>query len=104
MKGGVVSMENNCIGFPWFRQKDYKKLLDIFMDGHLLPENYDEWIKLAEEGLDRLMKDGFTIEMVNIDPVTFPDWCKEKGLNVDANARIAFSDEFVIQKYMGGSG
>ena len=72
-------MENTCIGFPWFQKKDYKKLLGIFVDSHLMPSTYDEWAKVAEEGVDRLIKDGATVEMVTIDPATFSAWCREKG-------------------------
>lgn len=98
-KGLMMAMENTCIGFPWFERKDYEKLLTIFVDSHLMPNNYDEWIRFAEEGMDRLIKDGATVETVNIDPVTFAAWCREKGLNTDGKARIAFSDEVVSRKH-----
>jgi hypothetical protein len=92
-------MGNNCVGFPWFHRKDYEELLKIFIDSDLMPKAYDEWILLAEEGLDRLIKDGLTVKKVNINPETFPAWCEAKGLNIDAKARIIFADDYIAWKY-----
>jgi hypothetical protein len=92
-------MENKHIGFPWFHRKNYEKLLNIFTDCHLMPKTYDEWLKFAEEGIDRLSCDGFTIEIVYIDPKTFPSWCRVNRLDLDGKARIAFADDYVARKY-----
>jgi hypothetical protein len=87
------------LGMAWYHREDYKKLLKIFTDSHLLPNTYDKWHRFAEEGVDRLSSDGFTVEKVYIEPKTFPAWCRANGLDIDAKARLAFTDDVVGRKY-----
>lgn len=103
-KGLNLKMTNKYLGFPWFERKDYNKLLNIFVDSQLMPKTYDEWLTFAKEGIDRLNNDGVNVKIVNIDPATFSDWCKENGLNFDGKARIAFADNYVANNYSGDDG
>ena len=97
-----MSSKIQLLGMAWYHREDYEKLFDMFSDSHLLPKTYDDWLDYAEEGINRLSKDGFTIEKVYIDPKTFPSWCRENGFEPDAMARIAFTDDFISQKYPCG--
>lgn len=78
------------VGIAWYREADYEKLKSIFDDGNLLPSTYDQWLKMAEGGRKQFLSDGYLVVQVYIDPDTFPAWCRERGLKVDANARTQF--------------
>lgn len=94
-------MKKKYLGFPWFHRKNYDDLLMLFNDGHLMPKAYDEWLKLAEEGMDRLSGDGLAVEKIYIEPETFFTWCAINGCEPDAKGRIAFTDECIAWKYLG---
>ena len=78
------------IGIAWYREADYETLKSVFVDGHLLPPTYNQWLKMAEDGRKQFIGDGYLVVQAYIDPETFPDWCRDKGLKVDANARTQF--------------
>lgn len=42
---------------------------------------------------------GLIAERVYIDPDEFPRWCAARGLDLDADARMAFASEAVARKY-----
>jgi hypothetical protein len=88
------------VGIPWFHKKDYKKLRKTFVDGHGLPSAFQEWHNKAQAIYNQIkMRGGVTVERVYIDPDTFPAWCRDRGLNIDAQARTRFANEFVARKY-----
>lgn len=97
----VMTSAGMPIGIAWYHRKDYKRLMKIFADSQELPSTFDEWLQLAYQTYDRLKRQGHLVEKVYIDPDTFPAWCAKRGLNINANARASFADEFVRQKHCG---
>lgn len=87
-------------GIAWYKSEDdYKKLLKIFEDAANLPDTYQEWLNGAKQGIKEMAAKGYTLEPVNIDPETFPDWCASRGLNINAEARIAFVNFTVFKNH-----
>ncbi len=77
----------------WYRQEDWEALKGLFSDSHLLPKSYSDWLARAEEMKARVQADGDTVIKVFIDPQTFPVWCADKGLAMDAEARSQLAIE-----------
>lgn len=75
----------------WYRAEDYDAILRIKADRHKLPRTFVEWRMKAESGEKKLRRDGHTVLRAYIDPETFPDWCRARGLHVDAQARMHFA-------------
>ncbi len=90
-------------GIAWYRQEDYAKIKKIMVDHRKLPDTYKKWLKSAKNTLDHLVAQGHLVEKAYIDPDTFPDWCGQRGLDVDAKARMDFANEFVAIKYRNQS-
>lgn len=82
-----------ALGIAWYREEDYQTLLGIFTDAELLPATYREWLRRAEKLELKEKLAGRAVVRAYIDPHTFPDWCRERGLNVDAKGRMAFANE-----------
>ena len=89
------------VGMTWYRREDYEKLRAIFTDANVLPSTFNKWLQLAEKGFSDLTMKGVTVEKVYIDLDSFPTWCRARGLNVDAKARVEFSNGVVARKYLG---
>jgi len=60
-------------------------------DSHLLPTTFEAWLAAAEKVEQKLVGQGFLTVKAHLDPRTFPDWCKARGLNVDAAARQQYA-------------
>lgn len=86
-------MQVQVVGIAWYRREHYSALLLMFEDGDKLPGSYDEWLRRAEGTRKGLEAKGVRVVRAYIDPDEFPRWCRSKGLNVDADARMAFSSE-----------
>jgi hypothetical protein len=77
----------------WYKEEHFEQLLAIFDDAHLLPPTYKEWLGRAEAKKNEVQAVGDQVIKVFIDPVTFPEWCAEKNLKKDANARSQLAIE-----------
>jgi len=77
----------------WYREEHYNQLLSIFDDTELLPPLYGDWLSRAEEKKAEVEAAGDQVIKVFIDPETFPQWCTEKGLKKDADARSLLAIE-----------
>jgi len=89
-----------ALGIAWYKEEDYLRLKDLFVDGHTLPDTFNEWLDKAQNLFNQHRTKGHIVEKVYIDPNTFPDWCRGRGLDIDTNARSEFASEFVARKYI----
>lgn len=88
-----------AMGMAWYREEDWPEIKRIMSDAYKLHATYAEWFKSATAGEQHLKQQGIIVERVYIDPREFPAWCRARGLNADAAARMRFGNEFVFQKY-----
>lgn len=88
----AMTMKVQAVGMAWYKRKHYTRLLEIFEDSDKLHRTYDEWLVAAEQGCKGLEAKGVRVIRVDIDPDEFPSWCASKGLNLNANARIEYSN------------
>lgn len=100
----MTNSQVQAIGIAWFRPEDYDRCRKLFIDGHKLAKTYQEWHRDAQRAFDRYASSGFFVARAYIDPKTFPSWCAERGLNVDASARMQFASECVYREYLDQHG
>jgi hypothetical protein len=90
-------MRNNpavrAVGFSWYREEDYPRILKLMTDADALPSTYSEWKMKAELNERALQAEGFTTFRAIIEPDEFPEWCKAHGQNADAKGRSVFASE-----------
>ncbi len=77
----------------WYKKEDWLILKEMFVDGEMLPKTYEDWLKRAEEMKDKAQAAGDAVIKVFIDPQTFPEWCKQKGLEMNGEARSQLAIE-----------
>lgn len=88
-----------AVGLVWYAEEDWGELMQLFEDAHLLPPTYGKWREKAEQLFKHLKAQGFIAEKVYIRPQEFPDWCRSRGLNIDAKARNRYASWVVARKY-----
>ena len=92
-----------AIGISWFPEEDYAAIRSISEDGHKMPSTWKEWLKGAEEMEKKAIESGKIVERINIDPDTFPDWCKKNGVGVNREGRHKFIATTLASKYRNQS-
>ncbi len=85
----------------WYKEEDWGALMETFSDSHLLPKSYQEWLLRAEEMKKKVEGEGDLVMKVFIDPETFPAWCREKGREMDSNARTELAIEMATRQSFG---
>lgn len=78
-------------GIAWYIKADYEKLKTIQDDGALMPATFEQWENMANDGRNKLIRDGRIVVKAYIDAEIFPAWCLNRGMKIDANARMAFA-------------
>ena len=91
------------IGISWFREEDYAAIRAVSEDGHKIPSKWKDWLKGAEEMEQKAIQSGNTVERINIDPDTFPDWCKKNGVGINREGRQKFIAMTLGPKYRNQS-
>lgn len=87
------------LGIVWYREQDYPAVLRIMADANLLPRTFQQWHQIASQTESRLRAEGRMTVRAILDPATFPAWCRQRGLQVNAAARNTFAAE---QAYLKG--
>lgn len=77
----------------WYKEEDWDTLKEMFVDGEMLPESYQDWLTRAEDMKKQAQDAGDAVIKVYIDPLTFPEWCEKKGLAMDSEARSQLAIE-----------
>lgn len=90
------------VGIAWYRPEDYDAIRRVMADGKQLPASFHVWRMNAETGEKQLRRQGHTVVRAYIDPETFPDWCRARGHDVDAQARMDFAN-IVAKEHAGGT-
>lgn len=86
-------------GIAWYSRKNWPALKTILADASTLPDTFDEWRRSAAALESRMRHEGFIVERVDIDPETFPQWCKSQGLISDDRARSRFASEIATERH-----
>ena len=86
----------------WYRFEDYEAILRIMSDSNKLPTSFHVWLMKAEAGEKKYRRDGHIVIRAYIDPETFPDWCRLRDLNIDAQARMEYAG-LIAKEQTGGS-
>ena len=95
-------MENiklELVGMVWYKFEDYDAILRIMADRDKLPASFHIWLMKAETGEKKFRREGKIVVRTFIDPETFPDWCRSRGLDIDAKARMEFSNTVAYDTY-----
>lgn len=77
----------------WYKKEHWDTLREMFADGDMLPKSYQDWEQRAEKMKADAQQAGDAVIKVYIDPETFPQWCKEKGLEMNSEARSQLAIE-----------
>jgi len=96
---------NDIIGVAWFNDElTYRRALDIFTDSKNMPATFKGWKTLVERQLEEITRVGNIAIRVDMEPETFTDWCIARGLQPNAQGRVAFVNHAILEHERTGKG
>lgn len=81
----------------WYRLEDYEAARALMEDRDKLPATYAAWRINAEQSEKKFQRLGWITTRAYIDPANFVAWCRERGLNLNAEARNQFSSSVALE-------
>jgi hypothetical protein len=88
-----MSIADESVGIPWYRKRDYQRILAIMTDRANLPRSYENWRSRAEILEKRLQATGRPSVRALIEPKNFARWCAVNRLKANAHARLLYIEE-----------
>ena len=78
-------------GAAWYTRDQWEQMRAVATDPDRLESSYEDWLDSYEESVSHLAAQGLTVERVAMEVEEFVDWCRQKGLreNTEARARYA---------------
>lgn len=95
-----MSLPIEAIGIPWYARDDYRRILEVMEDAHLLPKTFDKWLYRAEKTRQEHLRSGVIVVKAQIEPDAFVAWCRENSQHVDASGRNAYASLVAYQYYL----
>jgi len=75
------------IGIAWYRREDYREIRSVMEDAHILPSDYETWLRRAQVVVRLEEAKGSDVVKATVHPALFATWCHESAIRPDANAR-----------------
>ena len=97
MSESKESKQRLIVGFAWYRPDQWQRVRDISTDVDDLEDNYEAWLRLAEQKFKELNAAGLRVEKVDVDSERLIFWCNERRLEVNAQARSRYAAETLRQ-------
>lgn len=78
------------IGIGWYTEEQWQALTTVVPDRGELDDSYAQWLAQANQGLQELRAQGFTVVRMQVDVEALVQWCRERGLAADGQTRAAY--------------
>jgi len=86
---------DDAVGIPWYRKRDYERILALMTDRAHMPRSYERWRHRVTILEQRLRDTGRPTMRMTIDPKVFSRWCSAYRLKANAHARLLYIDQSI---------
>lgn len=93
----MADAHRSFVVLPWYRREDWPELKERLADGNRLHATYDEWLQASEALVAEVLATGLVAVKVHINPDEFAVWCARRYLDMDAEARAAFTVDAIAR-------
>ena len=89
-------------GLVWYRAEHYLAIKELFDDGQRLPATFEKWRQGQEHAEAAIQAKGIRTVRAYIDPKEFTEWCRARGLAINAQARNQFANWVAYNAHKDG--
>jgi hypothetical protein len=86
----------------WYRREEWEQLLAEFADANKYPRKWNEWRQRAETGVETLGSSGTMMIPIELSRQEILDYCREKQLPNDSQARLSLANEKLMRQVKAG--
>lgn len=87
------------VGFVWYTRDDYPAARALMVDGEKLPKTFDDFERLATKGFTQSAQQGHIPIKAHIQSAHFAAWCRQRGIDANADARLSFANEAALDAH-----
>jgi hypothetical protein len=82
-------------GVAWYTEREWARVKAVAADPERFEATFAEWLTMAEDSLERMLRAGMLGERVLINADELLAWCEAQGRPNDAAARAAFVSDLM---------
>ena len=94
----MKTSHGSVFAIPWFRQRDWKRFLRLFVDAATFPRDRSVWLASTQWLVGYLEAEGIVPVVVCIDPSRFENWCAERDLRPNSRVFMTY-----VRRCVGGN-
>lgn len=95
----MKELQVKVAGMVWHEERDFAQIKAVMEDADRLHATHAKWKLAAEQGESSMRRQGVFVVRAIVRPAEFVDWCKARGLKINAQARNQFANEVALQTY-----
>ena len=92
---GRPSSGTTRLGLAWYTEQEWRRLKELAHDREALDDSYEEWLRTAEETLEKLRSRGVVVEKVALRVADAAEWCARERRPVTSAERAAYAGELL---------
>ena len=86
------------VGIPWYSREDWYKMKALANDKQHFHADYEHWLANTDKSIVLLTNRKQLFERLNIDPIHYAFWCKQKSLHKNRESRTAYTQYLLHRK------
>ena len=89
---------SQVVGIPWYTEDTWYKMKALADDKERFHATYQEWFLNTDKSIIILTNRGKLFERLQIDPLDYAHWCKQKSYNRNRPSRTAYTQYLLRRK------
>ena len=86
------------VGIPWYTKKDWYKMKALADDKQNFHPSYEQWLASSDKSIVILTNRNQLFERLNIDPIHYAFWCRQKSRQKNRESRTAYTQYLLHRK------
>ena len=78
------------VGIPWYSERSWKKMKEIFADQENFHGLYPMWLACADKSVVTLTNLNKPFERLNINPASYSWWCENQSIRRNKESRRSY--------------
>ena len=92
-------MPEKMMGIAWYYEHQWEKVLSYSKDRAAMPKTFADWLKRAEEIVQKSQSEGITAHKIYIDVDMLIAWAKRHRLDIDGKTRADYANHLMASSF-----
>ncbi|MGD0649655.1 MAG: hypothetical protein ABSA97_00685 [Verrucomicrobiia bacterium] len=92
-------MPEKIMGVAWYYEQQWDKVRSYSKDRASMPKTFAEWLKSAQEAVQKWESAGITVHKVYVDVDMLVAWAKKHRLDIDGRTRSDYANHLLAMSF-----